>query len=121
MLGANAQSPLTVDTSFRFYYPAASVQDWDNNAGPLWRPAINDLVLRLDGNIMAIGPDLMSLDDAPHGHCNAVVLSETGNPLLFPTPISGGRMSEIHSTNQYLSHGLGKRYNYDGSIDWSFG
>ncbi len=32
----------------------------------------------------------------------------------------GARLIEIPSTNQYLN-GNGRRFNYDGSIDWSFG
>ncbi|MBS1570748.1 MAG: T9SS type A sorting domain-containing protein [Bacteroidetes bacterium] len=116
-----AQVPLTVDTSFRFYYPYQLMAHWDSTAGPLWGASVNDLVLRLDGNVMAVGSDLLSMDEAPHGIGHAVVLSTTGDPLLFPSPLTGGPIAELHTTNQYFGINSASRYNYDGSIDWSYG
>lgn len=120
MLGANAQSPLAVDTSFRFYYPYDMVAHWYTIAGMQWTPHVRDLTLRLDGRIMATGSDLMPLDEVPWGFGHGVILSETGVSEAFLGPPLNGRILEIPITNQYFNGGNGKRYNYDGSIDWSF-
>ncbi len=118
-LWANAQTPLTVDTNFHFYYPNEMIAHWDSIAGQSWTPLVGDLTMRLDGRIMAIGTKLMPLDDVPWGFNHAVVLSETGQPEEFLGQLSG-QLLEIPLTNQYLN-GNGQRFNYDGSIDWSFG
>jgi hypothetical protein len=55
---SGAQTPLTIDTTFRFYYTPESVEYWAANyAGGncMWTPLIGDVLLRNNGNVLATG------------------------------------------------------------------
>lgn len=50
----HGQPPITVDTTFRFYYTPSVLQMGDNLGNGLWIPVISDVVQRLDGRILVV-------------------------------------------------------------------
>jgi hypothetical protein len=112
---SGAQTPLTIDTSFRFYYTPEVMNYWDSVIS-YWTPAVGFVHLRQNGEVMAVGGQIMPVEQIPWGYDRSVLLSTTGAALSF---IEAGPLHyELPQTNQYF--GSNKRFNYDGSLDFSW-
>jgi len=117
---SGAQTPLTVDTNFRFYYGPDLLDYWESQfPGGNWQPGVSDVVLRQDGNIMVTGPDLTILEETPWGGEKSVIMDPTSAEVQEYLTSCGGRLFEILETNQYFS--IYHRLNYDCSPDFTFG
>jgi len=111
-----AQTPLTVDTSFRFYY-TPEVMDYWGGVITYWEPSVGFIYLRQNGGILLSGGQLMPVEQIPWGFDRQVIIATTGGPVEFINH-GGNYRHELHETNQYF--GSNKRFNYDGTVDWSF-
>ncbi len=112
---SGAQTQLTIDTSFRFYYTPEVMNYWDSVIG-YWTPGIGYVHLRQNGRIMAGGSQITPVGEIPWGVSRPVILSSSGAPVEF---LGSGVLSyELPQTTQYF--GANKRFNYDGSLDFSW-
>ena len=67
---SGAQTPLTIDTTFNFYYTPELMDYWEANyagGAGMWQPRVGGLVWRTDGNIMVTGDQLLDLGEVPWG------------------------------------------------------
>lgn len=115
---AKAQVPLTLDTSFRFYYTPELMDQWETTMSGSWLPAVSGIVLRLDGNRLIVGGELNVPNEIPWGNDRSVVVDQAGIVQSYLNSI-GGLIAELPATNQYFA--TNKRWNYDCTVDFSFG
>lgn len=116
---SGAQTPLTVDTNFRFYYTPELLDQWESTlaSGTQWI-GVMDVVLRHDGNIMVSGSQLKLVHEFPWGEPLSVVMDPLNGGVQEFIQYCGGRLIEIPTTDQYFF--FNGRLNYDCSPDFSF-
>lgn len=119
-----AQVPLTIDTSFHFYYSADLMEYWSEHyagGGGMWTPNIGDVLLRNNGNVLATGNDLIKpLHEVPWGGRVSVEFAAHGDgTVLHYRPSCTSGVIEIPGTDLWFSNNR-RRFN-DCSIDYSFG
>ena len=116
---SGAQTPLTIDTGFRFYYTPELMDHWEG-AVSTWQPSVANVVLRNDGRVMANGPALTLLSEMLWGSFRSVFMEAGGDGTVaeFGYPC-GGHLIEIPETDQY--HSGNWRRNYDCTTDFTFG
>jgi hypothetical protein len=119
-----AQAPLTIDTSFHFYYSADLMEYWSEHyagGGGMWQPNIGEVLLRNNGNVLATGNDLIKpLHEVPWGGRVSVEFAAhgDGSPLHY-RPSCTGSVIEIPGTDMYMANN--KRKFNDCQTDYSFG
>lgn len=118
---SGAQVPLTVDTNFRFFYTPAIIDYWDSVLTWNWGPHISDVILRNNGEVMLLGGNVMPLNQIPWAGNHSLIVDAEGQPEYFMGSFGGGQLIEVPLTNQYFNPGVSKRFNYDSSLDFSFG
>lgn len=121
---SGAQTPLTVDTNFRFYYTPELMDYWDstliNSWAEGWQPFVSDITLRQNGQVLITGSRIMPVNDLPVGNNRSMYIAPDGSPDGYlTTSFAAGPFQEIPSTNQYFS-GNSRRWNYDSSWDPTF-
>lgn len=121
---SGAQVPLTIDTSFHFYYSAELMDYWSEHyagGNGMWTPNIGDVLLRNNGNVLATGNDLIKpLHEVPWGGQVSVEFAAYGDGSVLqygPSCTSG--VLEIPGTDMWYSNNS-RRFN-DCSDDHSFG
>lgn len=116
---SGAQTPLTIDTNFQFYYTPELMDYWEGLSNT-WQPAVANVFLRNDGRIMANGPELTLLNEMLWGNDKSVFMEagSNGSVVEFGFPC-GGHLIEIPGTEQY--HSGNWRRNYDCRKDLTFG
>ena len=121
---SGAQTPLTIDPTFQFYYGPDLMDHWSAiyaGGNGAWTPAVGDVLLRSDGSILATGNHLLKrLDEMPWGGQVSVVFAAQGDgSLLQYLPSCNSHVIEIPSSSQYFSNN--NRKQDDCSLDHSFG
>lgn len=113
-----AQTALTVDTTFRFYYSPEYVEYWAgvNNA---WAPSVWDIMLRHNGELLLSSGGFTDGVQFPASATGFAALINAEDGSLVERILINSTLTEIPSTNQYFANY--KRFNYDGGVDYSFG
>lgn len=118
---SGAQVPFTVDTNFRFFYTPEIIEYWDSVLSWDLGPAVTDVFLRNNGEVMLMGGNVMPLNEIPWGGNRSMIVNAQGQPEYFMGSFGAGQLIELPSTNQYFNPGVSKRFNYDSSLDFTFG
>lgn len=121
---SGAQTPLTIDTTFRFYYTPELMDYWSEyfaGGNGMWTPSIIDVLLRNNDNILAVGSHLIKpLDQVPWGDQVGVEMAPYGDGSVVAYRMScGGSVIDIPGTDMWFSNNR-RRFN-DCSVDHSFG
>ena len=120
---SGAQTPLTIDTTFNFYYTPELMDYWEANyagGAGMWQPRVGGLVWRTDGNIMVTGDQLLDLGEVPWGGERSLIIEPSGSgSITEQLSTCGPQVIEMPAANQYFSPN--RRRNYDCSSDVSFG
>jgi len=116
---SGAQVPLTIDTTFHFYYSAELTEYWSENYAAGWTPSIGEVLLRNNGNVLATGNhQIKPLDQVPWGDQVSVEFAAYGDgSVLHYRPSCAGPVMEIPGTDMYMSNNK-RRFN-DCAIDFS--
>jgi hypothetical protein len=119
---SGAQVPLTIDTTFQFYYSAELMEYWSEYySGAGWEPTVGDVLLRNNGNVLATGNDqIKRLHELPWGGQISVEFAAYGDgSVLGYNPSCAGRIIEIPNSDLLFANNR-RRFN-DCSSDFSFG
>ena len=118
---SGAQTPLTIDPGFQFYYTADLMEYWTENYTAGWTPFIGDVLLRNNGNILAFGDhQIKRLDQVPWGDQVSVEMAPYGNGSVVAYRMScGGPAYKIPGTDMWFANNR-RRFN-DCSVDYTFG
>jgi len=118
---SGAQVPLTIDTGFHFYQSAELVDYWNENYAAGWTPAIGEVLLRNNGNVLATGNhQIKPLDQVPWGDQVSVEFAAFGDgSVLHYRSSCAGPVVEIPGTDMYMANNR-RKFN-DCSTDNTWG
>ena len=121
---SGAQVPLTIDTSFQFYYSAELTDYWSEHyagGNGAWTPTVADVLLRNNGNVLATGNhQIKPLHEVPWGGQVSVEFAAHGDgSVLAYRPSCTGYVLEIPGTDMWFANNS-RKFN-DCANDHSFG